>query len=91
MKLLKYVVWGVGLSSVLVGCGQKTVADACLNQWNLCIEGTDMVQMYDQDAFMDDCAAAADGLNESGTVASQSEVDCVADAASCSEIDACVE
>ena len=91
MKRLKPLAWAAGFSALLGGCGQNTVSDACLNQWNLCIEGTDLVQMYSQDAFMDDCAAAADGFNESGTIATQGEVDCVANAATCSEVEACIE
>ena len=91
MKTLQIMFLGLALSSNLTGCGQNTVADACLNQWNLCIEGNELVEMYSQDAFMDDCSAAADGFNESGTVASQNEVDCVANSATCAEIDACVE
>ena len=91
MRTLSSVTLSLGLLVALGACGQNTVSDACLNQWNLCIEDSEAAGMFDQQAFMNDCAAAADGANESGTVASQEEIDCVADASSCSELEACVD
>ena len=89
--LLRSVLSCIGLCFVLNACAQPTARDACENQWNLCLAGTDAASFLTEAEFISSCQAAANGENESGTVASEEEILCVADATTCAEIDPCVE
>ena len=92
MSCLRMNVLGFLVVSALLGaCTQSTVQDACLNQWNLCIADTSMAALLTEAEFIESCEAAAQGENESGTVASDDEIACVANATLCTEINACVE
>ena len=53
--------------------------------------GTDAASFLTEDEFISSCQDAANGENESGTVAEEEEILCVADAVTCAEIEPCVE
>ena len=91
VDLSRKVLSGICLCFVLSACAQPTVRDACENQWNLCLAGTEAASFLTEAEFISSCQDAANGENESGTVASEEEITCVADAATCAEIDLCVE
>ena len=91
MGTVKKLVVGLGLSLVAAACAQPTAKDACQNQWDLCLAGTEAASFLTETEFVTSCENAANGENESGTVASEEEIACVADAMTCAEIDPCVE
>ena len=82
-----FIVFVLSLSA----CDQPSVTDACQNQWDLCFAGTDAASFLTEAEFVSSCQDAANGENETGTVASDEEIACVAVAATCAEIDPCVE
>ena len=43
------------LCFVLSACAQPTVRDACENQWNLCLAGTDAASFLTEDEFISSC------------------------------------
>ena len=50
----------------VLACAQPTARDACENQWNLCLAGTDAASFLTEDEFISSCQDAANGENEIG-------------------------
>ena len=82
---------GIGICFILSACAEPTARDACENQWNLCFAGTDAASFLTEAEFVSGCEDAANGENESGTVATAEEIMCVAEARTCEEMEPCVE